>query len=216
MRSKEDALDYRYFPDPDLLPVILEDQYIEKIAQNLPELPDAKAGRYIEQFGLSKYDAFVLVSEQEIAQYFEKAAHQADAKAVANWITGELFSYLNKSNLEISSCPVSPQDLAKLINLVKDGSISIKIAKEIFEEMFNTSKTAQQIIQEKGLVQISDHTLLEEAIDRVIANNLDSLEAYKAGKDKLFGFFVGQTMKETQGKGNPAMINELLKKKLSS
>lgn len=216
MRSKEDALDYRYFPDPDLLPVILEDQDIEKIAQNLPELPDAKAGRYIEQFGLSKYDAFVLVSEQEIAQYFEQAACQADAKAVANWITGELFSYLNKSNLEISACPVSPQDLAKLINLVKDGSISIKIAKEVFEEMFNTSRTAQEIIQEKGLVQISDQALLEEAIDRVIANNLDSLEAYKAGKDKLFGFFVGQTMKETQGKGNPAMVNELLKKKLIS
>jgi aspartyl-tRNA(Asn)/glutamyl-tRNA(Gln) amidotransferase subunit B len=216
MRSKEDALDYRYFPDPDLLPLILEESYIQEIKQTMPELPDAKNGRYIEQFGLSKYDAGVLVAEEEIAEYFEQVAQNSDPKMASNWITGELFSYLNKANLTIEESKISANSLAELINLIKDGAVSGKMAKDIFEEMFESGKSAKKIVEEKGLVQISDESVLEKIIDAIIAQNQDSVLAYKSGKDKLFGFFVGQAMKKTEGKANPSLINNLLKKKLDA
>jgi aspartyl-tRNA(Asn)/glutamyl-tRNA(Gln) amidotransferase subunit B len=216
MRSKEDALDYRYFPDPDLPALILEDGYIEDIRKNMPELPNAREDRYVNEFGLSRYDAGVLVAEQEIAEYFEEVANSSDPKMASNWITGELFSKLNKKDLAIEQNKITAQNLATLINLVKNGDISGKIAKEIFEDMFETGDAPQKIIQDKGLVQISDENLLAKIIDDILAKNQDSVTAYKSGKDKLFGFFVGQVMKQTEGKANPTIINDLLKNKLNS
>jgi aspartyl-tRNA(Asn)/glutamyl-tRNA(Gln) amidotransferase subunit B len=215
MRSKEDALDYRYFPDPDLLPLQLEDEYISKIRDSLPELPDAKKLRYINDFGISKYDAQVLVAEQEVADYFEQLSGQTDLKQAANWIISELFSYLNKVGITIEQSKVSPSNLAKLINLIQDGSISGKMAKEVFYEICETGQDAQHIISTKGVVQISDIAELEKIVDQVLAQNPDSVASYKAGKDKLFGFFVGQIMKQTASKANPNIINELLRQKLS-
>jgi aspartyl-tRNA(Asn)/glutamyl-tRNA(Gln) amidotransferase subunit B len=216
MRSKEDALDYRYFPDPDLSPIVLEDNYIEAIRSNMPELPDVKEQRYMDEFGLTRYDAHVLVAEKEIADYFEDVANASDPKLASNWITGELFNYLNKSDLNISQSKVLAKDLAELINLIKTGDISGKIAKEVFEVMFSTGDKPQKIISEKGLVQISDESVLEKIIDDILAKNQDSVLAYRSGKDKLFGFFVGQVMKITEGKANPTIINTLLQNKLKA
>ena len=215
MRSKEDAHDYRYFPDPDLLPLEVNDEYINQLRNEIPELPDEKKKRFIEKFALSPYEANILVSDIETSKYFEEVIKNSDVKLATNWITGELFAVLNEKNLEISESPVSSNNLSKLINLIKDGTISGKIAKTIFEEMINGDKDPQIIVEEKGLKQESDPKALEELIDKVIMNNADKVKEYKSGKDKLFGFFVGQAMKESKGKGNPQLINKILKEKLN-
>ena len=215
MRSKEDAHDYRYFPDPDLLPLEVSDDYINQLKNEIPELPDEKKKRFIEKFELSSYEANILVSDIETSKYFEEVIKNSDVKLATNWITGELFAVLNEKNLEISESPVSSNNLSKLINLIKDGTISGKIAKTIFEEMINGDQDPQKIVEEKGLKQESDPKALEELIDKVIMNNTDKVEEYKSGKDKLFGFFVGQAMKESKGKGNPQLINKILKEKLN-
>ena len=215
MRSKEDAHDYRYFPDPDLLPLEVSDDYINQLKNEIPELPDEKKKRFIEKFELSSYEANILVSDIETSKYFEEVIKNSDVKLATNWITGELFAVLNEKNLEISESPVSSNNLSKLINLIKDGTISGKIAKTIFEEMINGDQDPQKIVEEKGLKQESNPKALEELIDKVIMNNTDKVEEYKSGKDKLFGFFVGQAMKESKGKGNPQLINKILKDKLN-
>jgi len=215
MRSKEDAHDYRYFPDPDLLPLEVNDDYINQLKNEIPELPDEKKKRFIEKFELSSYEANILVSDIETSKYFEEVIKNSDVKLATNWITGELFAVLNEKNLEISESPVSSNNLSKLINLIKDGTISGKIAKTIFEEMINGDQDPQKIVEEKGLKQESDPKALEELIDKVIMNNTDKVKEYKSGKDKLFGFFVGQAMKESKGKGNPQLINKILKDKLN-
>ena len=214
MRSKEDAHDYRYFPDPDLLPLVITQAYVDAIKKTLPELPDEKKSRYMSQYGLSAYDAGVLVADKETADYFEEVAKGHDAKLAANWITAELFARLNKMDVGISQSPVSASALAALIGLIEDNTISGKIAKTVFEKMIESGKGAKQIVEEEGLVQVTDTGAIEKAIDDVLAANGDKLAEYKSGKEKLFGFFVGQVMKATGGKANPAMLNDLLKKKL--
>jgi aspartyl-tRNA(Asn)/glutamyl-tRNA(Gln) amidotransferase subunit B len=214
MRTKEDSDDYRYFPDPDLLPVVLTQELIDSLAKTMPELPDAKIKRYINDLSLSQYDASVIVSEESVAHYFEEAIKHGDAKMVANWLTSELFGLLNKNSMELAECKISPIMLGQLIRLIEDGTISGKIAKTIFENMFETGDNPEKIVQDKGLVQVSDTSIIEKAIDEVINENPDSVADYKAGKDKLLGFFVGQVMKKTAGKANPSIVNDLLKKKL--
>ena len=218
MRSKEDAHDYRYFPDPDLLPLEVSDDFIEKLKADIPELPDDKKKRFIDEFKISSYEATILVSDIDTAKYFEevvaKMGKNKDMKLAVNWITGELFAVLNNKNLEISESPISAKNLAKLINLIKNGTISGKIAKTIFELMMDGDKDPQIIIQEKGLKQESDPKALEALIDKIINDNREKAVEYKQGKEKLFGFFVGQAMKASGGKANPQLINEILKKKL--
>ncbi|MFZ4540435.1 MAG: Asp-tRNA(Asn)/Glu-tRNA(Gln) amidotransferase subunit GatB [Rickettsiales bacterium] len=215
MRSKENAHDYRYFPDPDLLPLILTQKFVDDIRASLPELPDQKKARYIAELGLSQYDAGVLVAEKATTEYFEKLAAKHDAKLVSNWMTSELFARLNKMGVGIEESPITTEQLGGLIALIEDNTISGKIAKNVFEKMLETGKPAKQIVEDEGLVQLTDTGAIEKAIDEVIAANPDKLAEYKSGKDKLFGFFVGQAMKATGGKANPALLNELLKKKLS-
>ena len=215
MRSKEDAHDYRYFPDPDLLPLEISDEFISQIKDEIPELPDEKKKRFIDKFNLSSYEANILVSDIDTSKYFEEVIKNSDVKLATNWITGELFAVLNEKNLEISESPVSSNNLSKLINLIKDGTISGKIAKTIFEEMIDGDKDPQTIVDQKGLKQESDPKALEELINKVIENNTSKVEEYKSGKEKLFGFFVGQVMKESKGKGNPQLINKILKEKLN-
>jgi len=218
MRSKEDAHDYRYFPDPDLLPLEVTDEFIEKLKADIPELPDDKKKRFIDEFKISAYEATILVSDIDTAKYFEevvaKMGKNKDMKLAVNWITGELFAILNNRNLEISESPVSAKNLAKLINLIKNGTISGKIAKSIFELMIDNDKDPQIIVEEKGLKQESDPKALEALIDKIIDTNREKAIEYKQGKEKLFGFFVGQAMKVSGGKANPQLINEILKKKL--
>ena len=214
MRSKEDAHDYRYFPDPDLLPLEVTDDFVEKIKSEIPELPDEKKKRFIEKFKLSPYEATILVSDIETSKYFEEVIENSDVKLATNWITGELFAVLNNKNLEISESPISSKNLSKLINLIKDGTISGKIAKTIFELMMDSDKDPQKIVEEKGLKQESDPKALETLIDKVIVDNPDKVKEYKSGKEKLFGFFVGQAMKDSNGKANPQLVNDILKKKL--
>ncbi|MFL2887285.1 MAG: Asp-tRNA(Asn)/Glu-tRNA(Gln) amidotransferase subunit GatB [Candidatus Pelagibacter sp.] len=215
MRSKEDAHDYRYFPDPDLLPLEVSDKFIDNIRSEIPELPDEKKKRFIEKFKLTPYEATILVSDIETSKYFEEVIKDADVKLSINWITGELFAVLNDKNLEISQSPISAKNLSKLINLIKDGTISGKIAKKVFEEMIDGDKDPQKVIDTKGLKQQSDPKAIEELINKVIKNNEEKVTEYKSGKDKLFGFFVGQAMKESKGKGNPQLINKILKEKLN-
>ncbi len=215
MRTKEDAHDYRYFPDPDLLPLELNDEFIENIKKDIPELPDEKKKRFIEKFKLSPYEANILVSDIETSKYFEDVSIKSDIKLATNWITGELFALLNDKNIEITESPISSENLAKLINLIKDGTISGKIAKTVFEIMADGNKDPEKIVEEKGLKQQSDPKELEKIIDKVILDNPKNVGAYKSGKDKLFGFFVGQVMKQSNGKANPQLVNEILKKKLS-
>jgi aspartyl-tRNA(Asn)/glutamyl-tRNA(Gln) amidotransferase subunit B len=214
MRSKEDAHDYRYFPDPDLLPLELSDKFINDLKKNIPELPDEKKKRFIEKFKLSPYEANILVSDIETSKYFEEVIEKSDVKLSTNWITGELFALLNEKNLEISQNPISTKNLSKLINLIKDGTISGKIAKSVFEIMADEGKDPQIIVEEKGLKQQIDPKEIEKLIDKVITDNPDKVKDYKSGKDKLFGFFVGQVMKVSGGKANPQLVNEILKKKL--
>ena len=215
MRTKEDAHDYRYFPDPDLLPLELNDEFIEDIKKDIPELPDEKKKRFIEKFKLSPYEATILVSDIETSKYFEDVSIKSDIKLATNWITGELFALLNDKNIEIADSPISSENLAKLINLIKDGTISGKIAKTVFEMMADGNQDPEKIVEEKGLKQQSDPKELEKIIDKVISDNPKNVEAYKSGKDKLFGFFVGQVMKQSNGKANPQLVNQILKKKLN-
>ena len=215
MRSKEDAHDYRYFPDPDLLPLEVSDEFINKLKTDIPELPDEKKKRFIEKFKLSPYEANILVSDNETSKYFEDVSKNSDVKLATNWITGELFALLNEKNLEITDSPISSNNLAKLVLLIKNGTISGKIAKTIFEIMAEGDKDPNQIVEEKGLRQQSDPKELEKIIDKIISENPKNVELYKSGKDKLFGFFVGQVMKSSGGKANPQLANEILKKKLN-
>ena len=215
MRTKEDAHDYRYFPDPDLLPLELNDDFINEIKKEIPELPDEKKKRFIEKFNLSPYEANILVSDIETSKYFENVSKNSDVKLATNWITGELFALLNNKSIEITESPITSENLAKLINLIKDGTISGKIAKTVFEIMADSGKDPKKIVEEKGLKQQSDPKELEKIIDKVISDNPKNVEAYKSGKDKLFGFFVGQVMKQSSGKANPQLVNEILKKKLN-
>ena len=214
MRSKEDAHDYRYFPDPDLLPLEVTDDFIKKLKADIPELPDDKKKRFIDKFKLSPYEATILVSDIDTSKYFEEIIANSDIKLATNWITGELFAVLNDKNLEISDSPISAKNLSKLINLIKDGTISGKIAKTIFELMMDGDKDPQKIVEEKGLKQESDPKVIEALIDKVITDNPEKVKEYKSGKEKLFGFFVGQAMKVSSGKANPQLINDILKKKL--
>ena len=214
MRSKEDAHDYRYFPDPDLLPLQLEEGYIENIKKDLPELPDQKKQRLISDFKLSSYEASVIISDQAVSSYYEEVAKNSDYKLAATWLMGELFATLNKEGKEISESPVSAKNLAQMINLIKDGTISGKIAKTVFEEMVKHDGDPSKIVEEKGLKQTSDPNEIENTIDKILSSNQDKVQQYKSGKEKLFGFFVGQVMKEMKGKGNPGMINDILKNKL--
>lgn len=215
MRSKENAHDYRYFPDPDLLPLIITQKFVDDIKATMPELPDQKKARYVAM-GLTPYDAGVIVAEKESADYFDALIEGGrDPKLVTNWMTVELFARLNKLGCSIEESPISAEQLGGLIALIEDNTISGKIAKTVFEKMFESGKPAKQIVEEEGLVQVTDTGAIEKAIDEVIASNPDKVAEYKSGKDKLFGFFVGQSMKATGGKANPAMLNELLKKKLS-
>ena len=216
LRAKEEANDYRYFPDPDLLPVALDEAYIESVRVKLPELPDQKAARFASEYGLSAYDAGVLTGSRELAAYFEEVARACgDAKLAANWVAGELSGWLNKEGVEIGGSRVSAAQLAGLLARIKDSTISGKIAKEVLEAMWTGGRDADAVIEEKGLKQITDTSAIEKAIDEVMARNPGQLAEYRSGKDKLFGFFVGQVMKATQGKANPAQLNELLKKKLA-
>ena len=214
MRSKEEAHDYRYFPDPDLLPLVLEDGLVESIEKTLPELPDQKKHRFMSDYGLSLYDSSVLIAERSRAEYFETVANDNDAKLAANWVINELLGALNKEGKGLKDSPISAKQLGGLIALITDNTISGKIAKEVFADMYTTGKDAAAIVEEKGLKQVTDTGEIESIIDKVINANPDNVAKYKGGKDKLFGFFVGQVMKETGGKANPAIVNELLKKKL--
>lgn len=214
MRSKEDAHDYRYFPDPDLLPLHVENKFIEDIKATLPELPDQKKHRFMGDYGLSAYDASVLIAEKYRADYFETVANGRDAKLAANWVINELLGILNKDGKTLKESPITAEQLGGLIALISDNTISGKIAKDVFAEMYESGKDAGAIVEEKGLKQVTDTGAIEAVVDAIIAANPDNVAAYQGGKDKLFGFFVGQVMKETQGKANPAIVNELLKKKL--
>jgi aspartyl-tRNA(Asn)/glutamyl-tRNA(Gln) amidotransferase subunit B len=218
MRSKEEANDYRYFPDPDLLPVVLEDAFVDDVRKTLPELPDAKAARFQQQYGLSEYDALVLTSSRELADFYEAVVRDvgaANAKLAANWVQGDFSGFLNRDGLEIAQqARVGAAGLAGLLKRILDDTISNKLAKDVFEAMWAEGRDADAVIEAKGLKQITDTGAIEAAIDAVMAANPGQLAEYRAGKDKLFGFFVGQTMKATGGKANPAQLNELLKKKL--
>jgi aspartyl-tRNA(Asn)/glutamyl-tRNA(Gln) amidotransferase subunit B len=216
MRSKEEANDYRYFPDPDLLPLAIGEDLIESVRATLPELPDEKAARFVRDFGLSEYDAGVLTASREMADYYETVVSRlgGNAKLAANWVMGELSGALNKENLDVTGSRVGADALAGLLVRIVDNTISGKIAKEVFEAMWSEGATADAIIESKGLKQITDTSAIEKAIEEVMAKNPQQLADYRSGKDKLFGFFVGQVMKATQGKANPAQLNELLKRKL--
>ena len=214
MRSKEDAHDYRYFPDPDLLPLVFEQSWVDEIAANLPELPDALKARLIDQYGLSPYDATVISEDLETAAFYEKVADGRDPKLASNWMTVELFGALNKLGKSLTDSPVSPDQLGALVGLISDGTISGRIAKDVFAEMIETSGDPEAIIEEKGLKQVSDTGAIEAMIDEVINANQDKVEEYRGGKDKLFGFFVGQVMKASKGQANPGVVNQMLKAKL--
>jgi aspartyl-tRNA(Asn)/glutamyl-tRNA(Gln) amidotransferase subunit B len=216
MRSKEEANDYRYFPDPDLLPVEIDDAFIEEVRAGLPELPDARKQRFIEQHGLSEYDAGVLTATREQADFYEAAvsASGGQGKLTANWVMGELSGALNRDDRDITGSPVSAEALGELLQRIDDGTISGKLAKQVFEAMWNGEGSADEVIEKKGLKQISDVSAIEGIIDEVLAGNPKQIEQYRGGQTKLLGFFVGQVMKATQGKANPGQVNELLKKKL--
>jgi aspartyl-tRNA(Asn)/glutamyl-tRNA(Gln) amidotransferase subunit B len=221
MRSKEFAHDYRYFPEPDLLPLIVGDEWIEAVRRALPELPDARRQRFIAEYGLPLYDADVLTMRKDVADYYEEAARRhPNPKALSNWVMGDLLRIIKERKLDtmlvIHDWPVAPERLAALVELIDAGEISGKIAKAVFEEMVNTGKTPVDIVAEQGLTQISDDAPIVAAIDRVLAANQAKVDEYRSGKEKLFGFFVGQVMKDTQGKANPQKLNELLKAKLSA
>ena len=215
MRSKEDAHDYRYFPDPDLLPLKLDKILIEKLKKELPELPDEKKERFIKVHSLSPYEANILVSEKEISDYYEEVIKECDKKLATNWITVELFAILNKKNLSISQSPISAKNLSSLIKMITSGKISGKIAKDVFEKMQLGDKDPIIIVEKEGLIQQSDPKELEKIIINVLSINQDKVTQYKSGKVKLLGYFVGEVMKATKGKANPQLVNDILKKKLN-
>ena len=215
MRGKEEAHDYRYFPDPDLLPLLIDDEWIDTVKKSLPELPEAKKKRFMDQYGLPSYDAELLTSDRSLADYFEDCTRQfSQPKQVSNWVMGSLLGLLNAQEKTIEESPVSAGDLAGLLTLVKEGAISGKIAKTVFEQMARTGKPARQIVEEKGLIQITDTDAIEDLVDQMVARHPKEVEAYQNGKTKLLGFFVGQVMQATKGQANPKMVNEILKKKL--
>ncbi|MBO4956429.1 MAG: Asp-tRNA(Asn)/Glu-tRNA(Gln) amidotransferase subunit GatB [Rickettsiales bacterium] len=214
MRSKEDAIDYRYFPDPDLAPLVITQEMIEKIKETMPELPEAKKARYIKDYNFSDYDAGVLTSSKEISTYFEKLIQKHNPKTASNWLTSELFGRLNKLAINITESPVTAEMLSELLDLIEDNTISGKIAKEVLDIMIETQKSAIQIVEEKGLKQTTDMGEINKIIEEVINNNQKQVEQYKSGNDRIFGFFVGQVMKLSGGKINPQLANDLLKEKL--
>ena len=216
MRSKEDAHDYRYFPDPDLLPLVLDEDWVAALKASLPELPDAKRARFIQAYGLSSYDASVLVAEKATAEFYEAVARGRDAKIAANWVTGDFFAALNRLGRSIDDPPVTAVALGGLLDLMADKTINGRIAKDVFEAMVETGKDAATVVDEKGLRQVTDTGAIDAAVDRILAANPDKVAEYRSGKDKLFGFFVGQAMKAMAGKGNPGLINETLKRRLAS
>ena len=215
MRSKEDAHDYRYFPDPDLLPLILDDDWIKGLQETIPELPDQIKERFINEYSLSSYDANIIVSDKATSEYFEDVVKNRNPKLVTTWVTGELFSILNKKNLIIEDSPITSKQLGELVDNIENGKISNRQAKEVLEEMCESGKGALEIIDEKGLSQISDENEIESLVDNVLNSNPENVKKYKNGKDKLFGFFVGEAMKLSKGKANPKIVNDLIKKKLS-
>jgi aspartyl-tRNA(Asn)/glutamyl-tRNA(Gln) amidotransferase subunit B len=215
MRGKEEANDYRYFPDPDLVPVSVGEEWVGEIRSSLPELPEAKRERFVREYGLPLYDAQVLTTSRSLADYFEGAVKHFDRpKLLSNWIMSELMRELNRQSREIEDCAVSPEDLAALLRLLDTGVISGKIAKAVFDEMFASGRSAQSIVDEKGLLQVSDQSEIETVIDQVLSENPKEVSAFRAGKDKLFGFFVGQVMRKTKGKANPQIVNDILREKL--
>ena len=214
MRSKEDAHDYRYFPDPDLLPLKIEQKLIDDLKKSLPELPDNKKERFMKDYGLNSYEANVLVSEKEISNYYEEVAKLTDKKLAATWMMGDLFAMLNDKGLNISNSPISAKNFAELVQSIKSGEISGRIAKEVFELMVESGDNPKKIIESKGMKQQSDPKELEKVINQILTKNKDKVDQYKSGKEKLFGFFVGQVMKESDGKANPQLTNEILKKLL--
>jgi aspartyl-tRNA(Asn)/glutamyl-tRNA(Gln) amidotransferase subunit B len=215
MRAKEFAHDYRYFPDPDLLPLKLTADEVERIRASLPELPDQRKQRFIAEYGLTPNDAAVLVAEKEAAEYFEKVAKGREGRTAANWVITNLFALLNKKGLEVTDSPVSAANLGKLLDLIADDTISGRIAKEVFEIMAETGGEPEAIVEAKGLKQITDSGAIEAAVDKAIAVGPQQVAQFKAGNEKVVGWFVGQVMKATQGKANPQQVNELLRKKLS-
>jgi aspartyl-tRNA(Asn)/glutamyl-tRNA(Gln) amidotransferase subunit B len=215
MRGKEEAHDYRYFPDPDLVPIVVDPEWVSAVKAGLPELPEAKKGRFVREYGIPEYDAEVLTSSKPLANYYEACLKgYAKPKIVSNWIMSELLRELKRDEREIEECPVPAGNLAQMLKLIDEGLISGKIAKSVFEEMYRTGKKAEEIVKEKGWVQVTDTSAIEKAVDEILAKNPKEVEEYKKGKEKVFGFFVGQVMKATQGKANPQLVNELLKKKL--
>jgi aspartyl-tRNA(Asn)/glutamyl-tRNA(Gln) amidotransferase subunit B len=216
MRSKEEAHDYRYFPEPDLVPIVADRKWVEEIRASLPELPDAKRTRFVTELGLPEYDADLLTAEKPVAEWFEKAVRAGgQPKAVSNWMMGELLRLLNEDNRSIDECPLQPERLSEMLALVEKGTISGKIAKTVFEEMYRTGKDAGTIVREKGLLQISDSSEIEKLVDEVISGYPNEAGRYRGGEEKLLGFFVGQVMKASRGKANPKVLNELLRKRLS-
>jgi len=215
MRSKEEPHDYRYFPDPDLLPLVLDPAWVERLRGELPERPDAKKARFVSDYGLSDDDAGVLVAEKETALYFERVAQRRDPKVAANWVMGDLFGVLNRLGVGLDQSPVAAEQLGAMIDLIADGTISGRLAKDVFAEMVASGADAAAIVEAKGLRQVTDATVIEAAIDAVFAAQADKVAEFRAGRDKLYGFFVGQIMRATQGKANPALVNQLLNKKLA-
>nr|WP_298795366.1 Asp-tRNA(Asn)/Glu-tRNA(Gln) amidotransferase subunit GatB [uncultured Acetobacter sp.] len=216
MRSKEDAHDYRYFPDPDLLPLVIEQAWVDQLKAALPELPDAKRARFQSEYGIPFYDAGVLVAEQAVADFYETVAKGRDGKLAVSWVTGDLFAALNRTSKTIETSPVSAEALGQMLDLIADGTINGKIAKEVFEDMVETGEGPDAIVEKKGLRQVTDTGVIDTAIESVMTKHADKVAQYRSGKDKLFGFFVGQVMKETKGKANPALVNDALKSKLDA
>ena len=216
MRSKEEAHDYRYFPDPDLLPLELEQSWVDAIRESLPELPDQKKRRFIDDYNLSVDDAAQLVAEREAAEFFEAVAKGRDPKIAANWVTGEMFGALNRTDTELAASLVSAEKLGRLIDLIADGTVSNRLAKDVFEIMFETGDDPEKIVEERGMKQVSDTGAIEAAVDAAIAEGAAQVEQYRAGNEKVLGWFVGQVMKATQGKANPQAVNEILRKKLDA
>jgi aspartyl-tRNA(Asn)/glutamyl-tRNA(Gln) amidotransferase subunit B len=217
MRGKEEAHDYRYFPDPDLVPIVVANEWIEAVRSILPELPDAKRERFLRDYNLPPYDAQVLTSSKALANYFEAAVGAfPQPKTVSNWIMSELMRELNRDDREIEACPVAPDNLAELLQLIDRGTVSGKIAKTVFEQMYTSGKRAKTIVEEKGLVQVKDEGAIESVVEEILAENPMEVEQFRAGKEKLLGFFVGQIMRKTKGKANPKLVNEILLKKLTS
>ncbi|KMP10430.1 glutamyl-tRNA amidotransferase, partial [Candidatus Nitromaritima sp. SCGC AAA799-C22] len=215
MRSKEEAHDYRYFPEPDLVPVVIDKEWIEEIKKNLPELPEQKRKRFVDDYEIPEYDAGVLTASRALADYYEQSVSlYPKPKIVSNWIMGELLRELKNDEREIDECPVNSKGLTDLLKLIDEGTINAKMAKTVFEDMYRTGKPAKDIVKKKGLTQITDSSTIENLVDRILQSNREQVEQYKNGKEKVFGFLVGQVMKESKGQANPALVNKLLKERI--